>query len=70
MNKKSSLIFFLLILKVLFNFILDAIYKYSRFLETLLEKSLKLILNKRNSFILFFLYLILLLIKITSIIEK
>lgn len=37
--------FFLLILRVLFNFALDAIYKCGEYSKTLLKKKLKFVLN-------------------------
>lgn len=62
--------FFLLILEVLFNFILDIIYKYGKFSKTLLKKSLEFILSKKVDFILLFLIFMLLSSKIDPILEK
>lgn len=48
------LYFFLLMLRVLFNFNLDASYKCNRFFKTFLMKDLKFILNKSNNIIVMF----------------
>lgn len=66
--KNSILYFFLLILKVFSNPILNIIYKYGRFFKVLLEKNFKLVLNKKVNLVLFFLYLILLLLKVDPIV--
>lgn len=64
------LYFFLLIPKTFFNLALNTIYKHNRFFKALLETNFKFVLSKKISFIFFFLYLVLLLSKLNSIIEK
>lgn len=61
--KSLVLYFFLLILKVPFNHIPDAIYKYDKFFKIFSEKNFKYIFNRINNSILFKLSLILLLAK-------
>lgn len=53
-----------------FNFILNAIYKYSRFAKILLKKGLKFVLYKESNVVLFNLNLILLLVKVDLITKK
>lgn len=48
------LYFFLLILRVLFNFVLDIVYKYNRFSKTLLKKGFEFVLNNKIRPVLFF----------------
>lgn len=62
--------FLLLVLKISLNLSLDAIYKYCRFSKTILEKSLKFILNKKNRTIAFNLNFVLLPAKVNLILEK
>lgn len=52
--KSAILHFFLLILRVLFNLVLDAIYKYGGFSKALLEKSLEFVLGDKINPGLFF----------------
>lgn len=68
--KSLVLYLFLLILKVFFNFVLDTIYKYSKFFKALLEKSLEFFPDKKGSPVLFFLRFMLLLLKIDFIRKK
>lgn len=68
--KSLVLYLFLLILKVFFNFVLDTIYKYSKFFKALLEKSLEFFPGEKGSPVLFFLRFMLLLLKIDFIIKK
>lgn len=68
--KSLVLYLFLLILEFFFNFILDIIYKYGKFSKALLKKSLEFFSDEKNGPILFFLYFILLLLKIDFIIKK
>lgn len=68
--RNSILKVFLLVLKIFFNFCLDTIYKYNKFCKILLKKSFKLILSKKNSFILFNLYFMLLLVNVDLIIKE
>lgn len=62
--KNPILYFFLLILGVLFNPAPDIIYKRNRFSKILLEKDLQLVSDKKNSPLLFFFCLMLLLLKL------
>lgn len=68
--KSLILYFFLLILRILFDFSLDAIYKYNRFSKILLKKIFKFVLGKRVSLILFLLYFILLSLKVYFVLKK
>lgn len=68
--KNLILYFFLLVLRVFFNLILDDFYKRGRFVKTLIEKSSEYILFKVNNLILLNLSLILLLAEINPIIKK
>lgn len=68
--KKLILYFFLLILEVSLNFILDIVYKHSRFSKIVSKKSLKFVLGKRNGPITFDLGLILLPVKIDPLIKE
>lgn len=52
--KKLILHFFLLVLGVLFNFARNAIYKYSEFSKTLLQKNLEFIPGDEVAPVLFF----------------
>lgn len=47
LGEKPHVILFLLVLKVLFNLALNAIYKYSRFFKILLENGFEFILSKK-----------------------
>lgn len=49
---------------------LNIIYKYNKFLKTLLKKDFKFVLNNRNNSILFLLHLMLMLYKIDLILKK
>lgn len=69
-SKKPSLILLFINTKSLFNFILDVVYKCNRLSKALLKKDLKLVLSEKSNLILFFLYFILLLLKINFIIKK
>lgn len=62
--------FFLLLLGILLNLGLDANYKQVKFFKTLLEKSFKFVLQKRNNNIAFMLRFVLLLIEVDQILEK
>lgn len=57
-------------LEILLHFNLDASYKQSKFSEILLKKSLKFVLNNRNSIIVFIFNLVLLFIEINFILKK
>lgn len=61
--KNLILYFFLFILEVSFNFILDIVYKYNRFSDTLLKKGFKYILSDKIGSVLFFLMLYVIIIK-------
>lgn len=60
----------MLILRIQFNFSLNAIYKQGRFFKILSKKDLKFILSRRNSIIVFNLNFILLPAKIDLVTEK
>lgn len=62
--------FFLLVLKIAFNFNLDVCYKRNRFSKILLEKSFKFVLYKKNSTIVLNLSFVLLAMEIDLIIKK
>lgn len=62
--------FFLLILNVLFNLILDVIYKRDRFSKILLKKDFELISIREINLILFHINLILLLVKVNLFSKK
>lgn len=68
--KNLVLYFFLLILKIIFNFSLDTGYKCGRFFKTLLEKSFKFVLNWRDCIVMFISSFILLLTKVNLILER
>lgn len=67
---KNLILYFLLIVVVLFNLVLNAIYKRGRFFKALSKKNFKLILNKRYSPVSFFLDFMLLLSRINLIMEE
>lgn len=52
--KSPILYFFLLILSVLYNLALDAVYKYDRFSKPLSKKGIKFILDKKVDLVIFF----------------
>lgn len=64
------LYFLLLVLKILLNFYLDIGYKQVGFSETLLEKNLKFVLNRKNNIIALNLSLVLLQAKIDLVVKK
>lgn len=68
--KNLVLYFFLLVLRVFFNFILDAIYKSNRFIKILLKKDFKFILSRVDNIVLFYLSFILLPAKIDFLLEE
>lgn len=68
--KSVVLYFFMLVLEILLNLSLDICYKNSKFLKTLLEKSLKFVSNNEDSILAFYLSFILLLAKIDLILKK
>lgn len=68
--KDPILHFFLLILEILFNFVLDNVYKCGEFIKTLLKKSLKFVLHDEVSLVLFFYYFLLLPSKFNSILKE
>lgn len=71
LQKKSSVLyFFLLILKIFFDFILDNVYNYGRFSKTLLKRSLKLVSCKSNHLILLNLGHVLLPVEVYSFLKK
>lgn len=65
--KNPILKFLLLELKILIDFSSDASYENDRFFETLAEKSLKFVANKRNGTIAFNLGLVLLPVEVDPI---
>lgn len=68
--KSLILNFFLLILRILFNFNPDVYQKYNWFSKTLLKKDIKFVLYKRNNTIIFNLSFVLLQVEINLIAEK
>lgn len=68
--KSLVLYFFLLVLEVSFNFILDVIHKYSRFSETFPEKGLEFVIYGGNGSVMFDLSLMLVPAKVDSIREE
>lgn len=68
--KNLILNLFMFILRVLFDLITKDIYKYDRFFDTLLEISFEFILGRKSCFIPFFLYIILLLLQVNSILKE
>lgn len=62
--------FFLLVLKVALNFILDIIYKRSRFLTLFIKKDLQFVLYKKDDLIIFEQSLILLPAKANFILKE
>lgn len=57
-------------LKVLFDFIINIIYKYSRFFKTLLKKGFKFVLYKKSNFVLLNSSFVSLLIEVDFILKK
>lgn len=68
--KSLILNFFLLMLKISLNLSPNTNYKYSGFSKTLLKKTFKFVLSKKNDIIIFNLSLILMLTKFNLILEK
>lgn len=68
--KNPILYLFLLVLGVFFNFIIDVVYKRSRFPKVFTEKTLEIVLDKKIGSVTFDLGLVLLSVEIDHIPKK